>query len=189
VGRDDRLRPPKSLHEWRTKGSRWRVSQQCAVVTMRVINCELTPVYQLGRDEEGLRFRRGAESWSSIVVGRQKRLFWVDRGRRSPATVPVRVKTPCRRPSLIFPLASSSGWRWRIRSRAPRCDRGRESGLSVRHYSHATAANRRHPDLITQRLVRVGLTGRPEPDQNNEGLSNAGSVRRLQSFFARLGVI
>jgi VacB/RNase II family 3'-5' exoribonuclease len=41
-------------------------------------------------------------------------------------------------------------------------------GLAVQDYTHSTAPNRRFPDIVTQRLIKSVLSGRPAPYSDND---------------------
>jgi len=41
-------------------------------------------------------------------------------------------------------------------------------GLAVQDYTHSTAPNRRFPDIVTQRLIKASLDGKPGPYSDND---------------------
>ena len=58
--------------------------------------------------------------------------------------------------------------------------------LAVRDYTHSTAPNRRYPDLITQRIVKAALAGRPSPYSNAELVALAAHCTEQQKNAAKV---
>jgi exoribonuclease-2 len=53
-------------------------------------------------------------------------------------------------------------------------------GLAVKDYGHSTAPNRRFTDLITQRLLKAALAGRPAPYSADELSELAGHCTKQE---------
>lgn len=51
---------------------------------------------------------------------------------------------------------------------SPEGDAPGHFGLAVKDYGHSTAPNRRYPDLLTQRLLKAALEGKPTPYSKDE---------------------
>src|SRR5205085_1653258 len=69
---------------------------------------------------------------------------------------------PERFPDLSLSIVKLLGSAEHVRKRPGEAVQG-HFGLAVDDYTHATAPNRRFPDLGTQRLVKAALAGRPSP--------------------------
>ena len=53
-------------------------------------------------------------------------------------------------------------------------------GLAVRDYTHSTAPNRRYADLVSQRLLRAMIAGKPSPYSDDELSSIAAQCTRME---------
>lgn len=71
-------------------------------------------------------------------------------------------KDPLHFPDLSLSVVKSLGRGEYIMQR-PGEDPVGHFGLAVKDYAHSTAPNRRYPDLITQRMIKAALEGKPCP--------------------------
>jgi exoribonuclease-2 len=55
-----------------------------------------------------------------------------------------------------------------LKPRLPQGNVAGHFGLAVKDYAHSTAPNRRYPDLLTQRLLKAVLDGKPAPYNKDE---------------------
>lgn len=112
------------------------------------------------------RVVRSPERWQRIVD------IAVDYGDRLPAEpdakalheflIRRRAADPLRFPDLSLSVIKLLG-RGEYVATFPGADVTGHFGLAVNDYTHSTAPNRRYPDLITQRLLKAALAGKPVP--------------------------
>jgi exoribonuclease-2 len=112
------------------------------------------------------RVVRSPERWQRIVD------IAFEHGDRLPAEADVkalhdflvrrRAADPLRFPDLSLAIIKLLG-RGEYVASFPGGDVTGHFGLAVSDYTHSTAPNRRYPDLVTQRLLRAALAGRPVP--------------------------
>ncbi len=69
---------------------------------------------------------------------------------------------PMRFPDLSLSVVKAMGAGEYVVERADQKPTG-HFGLAVKDYTHSTAPNRRYPDLITHRMVKAALAGKPSP--------------------------
>jgi exoribonuclease-2 len=132
----------------------------------------VTARYLEGRGFPSLRrVLRSPERWARIVdlaAGLAERLPpEPDAGALETFLAKRRTADPLRFPDLSLAVVKLIG-RGEYVVELPGQTAPGHFGLAVQAYTHATAPNRRFPDLIAQRLLKAALAGRPGPYANTE---------------------
>jgi exoribonuclease-2 len=112
------------------------------------------------------RVLRNPKRWSRIVDIAEERKFRLpdipDSKALEEFLVKEKAENPLRFPDLSLAVIKLLGSGEYI-AELPERDAPGHFGLAVRDYVHSTAPNRRYPDLVTQRLLKAALEGKPVP--------------------------
>ncbi len=81
--------------------------------------------------------------------------------------IQAKVADPLRFPDLSLTVIKLMGAGEYI-AELPKDEAQGHFGLAVKDYGHSTAPNRRYPDLLTQRLLKAALDGKPAPYSKEE---------------------
>jgi VacB/RNase II family 3'-5' exoribonuclease len=112
------------------------------------------------------RVVRTPKRWSRIVDIAEERKFRLPEIPDSKALeeflVKEKAEDPLRFPDLSLAVIKLLGSGEYI-AELPERDAPGHFGLAVKDYVHSTAPNRRYPDLVTQRLLKAALEGKPVP--------------------------
>ncbi|MEJ2247861.1 MAG: RNB domain-containing ribonuclease [Acidobacteriota bacterium] len=81
--------------------------------------------------------------------------------------IQAKVADPLRFPDLSLTVIKLMGAGEYI-AELPKDEAPGHFGLAVKDYAHSTAPNRRYPDLLTQRLLKAALDGKPAPYNKDE---------------------
>lgn len=81
--------------------------------------------------------------------------------------VMMRKKDPIRFPDLSLTIVKLMGG-GEYTVEVPGVEGEGHFGLAIRDYTHSTAPNRRYPDLITQRMLKSAIAGKPNPYSTEE---------------------
>ncbi|RQW80625.1 MAG: RNB domain-containing ribonuclease [Methanothrix sp.] len=117
------------------------------------------------------RVVRVPKRWDRIVQIAAERAFKLPKNPDSKALemflVMEKAADPLRFPDLSLVIIKLLG-KGEYVAEIPGVDATGHFGLAVKDYTHSTAPNRRYPDLITQRLLKAAIEGRPIPYTRDE---------------------
>lgn len=117
------------------------------------------------------RVVRIPKRWERIVAIAAEHKFWLPEEPDSKALeeflIGEKAAHPIRFPDLSLAVIKLLGSGEYI-AETPNGNAPGHFGLAVKDYGHSTAPNRRYPDLLTQRLLKAAMEGKPAPYHKEE---------------------